>query len=57
MGRAFSTKAIAGALHGQAVPAKEKLVSLFEPHADIIVKGGRDVQYGYKLNLVMARAA
>ena len=23
----------------------------FEPHADIIVKGGRDVQYGHKLNL------
>jgi hypothetical protein len=25
--------------------ANEKLVSLFEPHADIIVKGGRAVQY------------
>src|SRR3954468_13811169 len=30
-------------LAGEAVPAGEKLVSLFEPHADIIVKGGRDV--------------
>lgn len=40
------------ALAGQAVPAGEKLVSLFEPDADIIVKGGRDVQYGHKLNLV-----
>jgi transposase, IS5 family len=30
-------------LHGQAVPARDKLVSLFEPHADIIVKGSRDV--------------
>jgi transposase, IS5 family len=39
-------------LDGQAVPAGEKLVSLFEPHADIIVKGARDVQYGHKLNLV-----
>src|SRR5580658_5285692 len=29
-------------LRGQAVPAGEKLVSLFEPHADIIVKGARD---------------
>ena len=28
-------------LDGEAVPAGEKLVSLFEPHADIIVKGGR----------------
>jgi len=26
------------ALQGQAVPASETLVSLFEPHADIIVK-------------------
>src|SRR5438132_3948310 len=32
-------------LQGEAVPAGEKLVSLFEPHADIIVKGGREVQY------------
>jgi len=39
-------------LDGQAVPADEKLVSLFEPHADIIVKGAREVQYGHKLNLV-----
>jgi len=43
-------------LHGQAVPASEKLVSLFEPHADIIVKGVRDVQYGHKLNLVTGRS-
>jgi IS5 family transposase len=39
-------------LDGQAVPAEEKLVSLFEPHADIILKGSREVQYGHKLNLV-----
>jgi hypothetical protein len=38
-------------LHGEAVAANEKIVSLFEPHADIIVKGARDVQYGHKLNL------
>jgi IS5 family transposase len=38
-------------LQGELVPAGEKLVSLFEPHADIIVKGGRQVQYGHKLNL------
>jgi len=43
-------------LHGQAVPAREKLVSLFEPHADIIVKGLRDVQYGHKLNLVTGKS-
>ena len=38
-------------LHGEAIAANEKIVSLFEPHADIIVKGGREVQYGHKLNL------
>jgi IS5 family transposase len=43
-------------LRGQAVPAGEKLVSLFEPHADIVVKGGRDVQYGHKLNLVTGKS-
>ncbi|GGN63356.1 transposase [Novosphingobium indicum] len=35
---------------GERVPTADKLVSLFEPHAEIIVKGGRDVQYGHKLN-------
>ena len=43
-------------LHGQTVPASEKLVSLFEPHADIIVKGARDVQYGHKVNLVTGKS-
>src|SRR5277367_859934 len=43
-------------LHGEAVPAAEKIVSLFEPHADIIVKGARDVQYGHKLNLTTGRS-
>jgi IS5 family transposase len=38
------------------VPASEKLVSLFEPHADIIVKGARDVQYGHKLNLATGQS-
>jgi transposase, IS5 family len=41
---------------GETVPAGEKLVSLFEPHADIIVKGGRQVQYGHKLNLATGRS-
>ena len=41
---------------GETVPAGEKLVSLFEPHADIIVKGGRQVQYGHKLNLATGKS-
>jgi IS5 family transposase len=43
-------------LHGLAGPAGEKLVSLFEPHADIIVKGTREVQYGHKLNLATGKS-
>jgi transposase, IS5 family len=43
-------------LNGEAVPAGEKLVSLFEAHADIIVKGGRRVQYGHKLNLTTGKS-
>jgi len=43
-------------LQGELVPASEKLVSLFEPHADIIVKGGRQVQYGHKLNLATGKS-
>jgi transposase, IS5 family len=35
----------------EKVPALEKIVSLFEPHTDIIVKGTRDVQYGHKVNV------
>ncbi len=38
-------------LNGERLAAADKLVSLFEPHADIIVKGARQVQYGHKLNL------
>ena len=43
-------------LAGEKVPAQEKVVSLFEPHADIIVKGGRGTQYGHKLNLATGRS-
>jgi len=38
-------------IKGERVPAADKIVSLFEPHTDIIVKGQRDVQYGHKLSL------
>jgi transposase, IS5 family len=42
-------------LAGEAVPAGAKLVSLFEPHADIIRKG-REVAYGHKLNLTTGQS-
>ncbi len=43
-------------LAGEALPAADKVVSLFEPHADIIVKGSRDVDYGHKLNLTTGKS-
>ena len=36
---------------GQQVPSSEKIVSLFEPHTDIIVKDRRDTYYGHKVCL------
>ncbi len=36
---------------GETVSASEKIVSLFEEHTDVIVKGLRDVEYGHKINL------
>jgi len=38
-------------LKNENVHSSEKIVSLFEEHTDIIVKGFRDVQYGHKINL------
>jgi len=38
-------------LHGESVPASEKIVSLFELHTDIIVKNHRETFYGHKLCL------
>ena len=38
-------------IHGESVPACEKIVSIFEPHTDIIVKDHRDTFYGHKVCL------
>lgn len=38
-------------IQGERVLSADKIVSLFEPHTDVIVKGFRDVQYGHKINL------
>lgn len=37
--------------HGEQVPVEEKLVSLFEPHTEVIVKDRREVQFGHKIFL------
>lgn len=36
---------------GEKVPASQKVVSIFEPHTDIIVKDRRDTYYGHKVCL------
>lgn len=38
-------------MHGQKVLAADKIVSLFEPHTDVIVKDRRDTFYGHKVCL------
>jgi transposase, IS5 family len=38
-------------LKGEKVPAGEKLVSLFEPHTDVIVKDRRETHFGHKVVL------
>jgi IS5 family transposase len=43
-------------LRGEKVPAGEKVVSLFECHTDVIVKGRRDTQYGHKVFLSGGRS-
>ena len=43
-------------IHGESVPAKEKLFSVFETHTDIIKKRNRDIQYGHKLNLTSGKS-
>jgi len=38
-------------LKGERVPASEKILSIFEPHTDIIIKDRRDTLYGHKICL------
>ena len=35
----------------ERVPVSEKLFSIFETHTDCIVKGGREILFGHKINL------
>jgi len=43
-------------LKNEKVPASEKIVSFFEDHTDIIVKGKRDTEYGHKVFLAGGRS-
>ena len=41
----------------ESVPAKEKIVSLFEEHTDILVKDHRETFYGHKICLTSGRSS
>jgi len=40
-------------IEGQTVPAAEKVVSIFEPHTDVIVKDRRETYFGHKVCLTV----
>jgi IS5 family transposase len=42
---------------GERVPAGEKVVSIFELHTDILVKGRQDIEYGHKVNLAVGKSS
>jgi len=41
---------------GESVPNDEKIFSIYELHTDIIVKGGREVLFGHKINLATGKS-
>jgi IS5 family transposase len=43
-------------LGNESVPAQEKIVSIFEPHTDILRKDRRDTYYGHKVTLSTGRS-
>lgn len=43
-------------MHDESVPAAEKVVSIFEPHTDIIKKDRRETFYGHKICLTGGRS-
>ena len=42
---------------GEEVPAEEKLISLFKPHTEIIIKDRRDTQFGHKVFLTGGKSS
>jgi IS5 family transposase len=56
LGRGVVSQTRRRVLEEQAVPANEKVVSIFEDHADIVVKGKDDPVYGHKVCLTTGRS-
>jgi len=51
LGRRVVDQAKRRVLRGESVPAVEKVVSIFEPHTDILIKSRTEILYGHKLCL------
>lgn len=43
-------------VQGEQVPATAKILSLFECHADVMVKGNREAQFGHKVLVTVGRS-
>jgi transposase, IS5 family len=46
---AILAQTIARVIDGRSVHSSEKIVSIFEEHSDVIVKGRRDTEFGHKV--------
>jgi IS5 family transposase len=44
-------------LEGEVVPSRDKVVSIFEPHTDIIVSGRPEIGYGHKVCLTTGKSS
>lgn len=51
MGKSVIFQTRSRVLDGKPVPSLQKIVSIFEPHTDIIVKDNRTTYYGHKIAL------
>jgi len=51
LGQKVEDQARRRVIEGESVPVEEKIVSIFEPHTDILVKGKRKIEYGHKICL------
>lgn len=43
-------------INGEVVPNDDKIFSIYELHTDIIVKGGREVKFGHKINFTSGKS-
>lgn len=43
-------------INGERVPNEDKIFSIYEQHTDIIKKGGREIEFGHKINLCSGKS-